>query len=132
MPGPYKPHRPTRGGESRANSWKRGGPSGARGDDGPSGPGRDRPAGLRLAGARADLERALRELDDAAKALASPSVKLPDSSVLEHLKELDLDAVFAPYRRVRASLIDVERAREKIDYFKFPKKDMGPQFPRRS
>lgn len=66
----------------------------------------------------------LRELEDATKALSGPSVKIPQTSVLEHTKELELDAIFAPWRRVRAAINDVERAYERIDHVKFPKK--GP------
>ncbi len=72
----------------------------------------------------------LRELEDATKALTAPTVKIPDTSVLEHLKELEADAVFAPWRRVRAALADVERARERIEQFKFPKQDRPPHFDR--
>jgi hypothetical protein len=76
---------------------------------------------MRLAGARADLERALRELAEATKDAASAAARVPDSSVLEHTKELDLDAILAPWRRVRTALNDLERSRQKIDWLKFPK-----------
>ena len=74
----------------------------------------------------------IRELEDATKALSNPSVKFPSTSVLEHTKELELDAIFAPWRRVRAALADVERACVAIERLKFPPKafvprDFGPR-----
>ena len=110
-----------RGNTSRTGAWKKteGGP-------------RARPVALRLAAARADLERMIRELQDATKALSSPSVQFPATSVLEHTKELDLDAIFAPWRRVRAALADVERACVAIERLKFPPKPFAPRdFPPR-
>ena len=110
-----------RGNTSRTGSWKK-----------TDGEPRARPAGLRLAAARADLERMIRELEDATKALSAQGVKIPATSVLEHTKELDLDAIFAPWRRVRAALADVERACVAIERLKFPPKPFAPRdFPPR-
>lgn len=69
----------------------------------------------------------IRELEAATKALASPHVKIPLTSVLEHTKELELDAIFAPWRRVRAALADVERVCVAIDRLKFPPKPFIPK-----
>lgn len=104
-----------RGNTSREGSWKRS-----------EGEPRGRSMALRLAAARADLERMIRELEDASKALTAPGVKMPPTSVLEHTKELDLDSIFAPWRRVRAALADVERACVQIERLKFPPKPFAP------
>lgn len=110
-----------RGNTSRGGSWKR-----------TDGEPRVRPVALRLAAARADLERMIRELEDATKALSNPLVKIPATSVLEHTKELELDAIFAPWRRIRAALADVERACVAIERLKFPPKPFAPRdFPPR-
>lgn len=69
----------------------------------------------------------LRELDEATAALTSKSVKLPATSVLEHTKGLELDALFAPWRRVRAALADVERACVQIERLKSPPKAFIPR-----
>lgn len=105
-----------RGESSRSGSWKR-----------TDGEPRSRPAAVRLAAARADLERMIRELENASKALSAPEVKIPATSILEHTKELDLDALFAPWRRVRAALADVERVCVAIDLLKFPPKPFVPR-----
>ncbi len=63
----------------------------------------------------------LRELEEATRGASTAATKIPDSSVLEHLKELELDALLAPWRRIRAALNDLERVRAKIDWMKFPK-----------
>ncbi|MSQ90181.1 MAG: hypothetical protein EXS01_02140 [Phycisphaerales bacterium] len=105
-----------RGNTSREGSWKRteGGP-------------RARPTALRLAALRADLERMLRELDEASKALTHASAKIPASSVLEHTQGPAVDAIFAPWRRVRAALADVEMACVAIERVKFPPKPFIPK-----
>lgn len=88
-----------------------------------------RPAALRLAAARADLERSLRELEESTAALTAKGAKIPATSVLEHTKGLEQDALFAPWRRIRAALADVERACVQIERLKSPPKAFVPRPP---
>ncbi|MSR70112.1 MAG: hypothetical protein EXS17_07195 [Phycisphaerales bacterium] len=131
----------SRGGFDRSSGPSRGGSSGGRGAprgrtsregswNRTQGEPRARPTALRLAGFRADLERALRELEDASKIAAT--AKHPPTSVLEHTQGPALDAVFAPWRRVRAALAEVERACVAIERLKNPPKAFAPRdFPPR-
>jgi hypothetical protein len=100
-----------RGGGSRREMWKRS-----------SAPNSPRPASVRVAAARADLELALRALETATNALRRESLRVPSAVALEHAKELDREAMFGPWSRLRSALADVEMTCSAVERLKFPPK----------
>jgi len=105
-----------RGGGSRRETWKRS-----------SAPNSPRPASVRIAAARADLELALRALETATNSLRRESLRVPSAVTLEHAKELDREAMFGPWARLRAALADVERLCSVVEKLKFPPKPFAPR-----
>jgi hypothetical protein len=99
----------------------------ARGVGGSAGS-RERGPGARVAGLRAELERALRELSRASAALAASGGAVPSAVELEHARDADRDAKLAPWFEVREAHDKVSTLLTVIERVKFPPKP--PRAPR--
>jgi hypothetical protein len=81
-----------------------------------------------VAGLRAELERALRELSRASAALAALAGAVPSAVELEHARDADRDAKLVPWRDVREAHDKVSTLLTVLERVKFPPK--APRAPR--